>query len=255
MQCDIHVQFGRHIYPGAYAKKVKCIPVFLVALLNVVSLYEAYIQTVVSYLHRGETALLVLRFPSIELFWVCRAILGRLSWKDHSLVTLGKTLPVHCPGFLKDRTLSWYDSFTWKMILKRPLIGVTGEAYIYSLPQSLMRQSFDLIWKMVLKRPFISDTWGWLYSASSGLQGDRALSWYNNFTWKLVLKRLFIGDTGKALACSLFRYLKRQSFDSGWNMVLKMLLVKLGRQSLKSVTLGKALHVYCVGFLKDIALI
>ena len=57
------------------------------------------------------------------------------------------------PG--RQRSLSWYDSFTWNMVLKRPFISDTGQS---SGRQSSSGQCDRTTWKMVLKRPFVIDT-------------------------------------------------------------------------------------------------
>ena len=54
-------------------------------------------------------------------------LVGRLSWKGHSFVTMKTSLHVHS-ALLGDGALGQYDSFSGKLILKRPFITDTGEA-------------------------------------------------------------------------------------------------------------------------------
>ena len=165
---------------------------------------------------------------------------------------------IQCSGLLGDRSSSWYNDFTWKMVLKGPIISDTGKKlcmFIVQVSQKTdlqvdmkvclvkvinwwhweasVHHCWDLLgdralsWlsstqKMVLKRPFISDMGKTLlHLHCSGLPGDRGWSQYNSFIWKMVLERPFISDTGKASADSLFRSVRRQSFESIWKTVLK----------------------------------
>ena len=70
------------------------------------------------------------------------------------------TLHVHCSALTGDRALIQCDSFIGMMVLKRPLIGDTGEnCSAYSLFRSLgdraFSQSDSFNEKIVLKRKFI----------------------------------------------------------------------------------------------------
>ena len=98
--------------------------------------------------------------------WMNTMVLfGRWSWKYHSLVTLEKQMYIHYSGVLGDRACwgstipllriwSWkgylfvrqsfssqYNSFTWKMFLKKLFISDAGEDFACSLFRSPRSQS------------------------------------------------------------------------------------------------------------------
>ena len=176
------------------------------------------------------------RFPgkqSFEAFywetepWTnMKLLVGRWSWKSHSPVTLWKPLHVHCSGLgeaenqvdmtvlvarwsilLGERASSWYDSFSWKMVLKKLFPGDTGETSA-------------------------------LYIHCSSLLGDRASSWYDSFSGKIVLKRPVLGDIGKALALHIH--------CPGLLKITIFLMVRWSWKGHLLVTLGKPLLI-CLG--------
>ena len=90
-------------------------------------------------------------------------LLGRLSWKGHSLMTLGKLLNIYCSGLPGDRV--------FKQIV---LLG---------------RWSWESCLSVTHGKP--------LSVHCLSILGDRALFCYGSFTQDMVLKRLFFGDTGE----------------------------------------------------------
>ena len=138
---------------------------------------------------------------------------------------------------LWDKSLSQYDSFSDKIVLKIPCVSdTTGDSALHVHCSSLGEESafshspeskrFELflgeteLWvdcdsfigKKVLKKAICWWSWDRLDSAGSLFRspGDRAISWYNSFSGKMVLKIPCISDTGKASA-HLIRSSERQS--------------------------------------------
>ena len=94
----------------------------------------------------------------------------RWSAKGLSLVILWKLQHVNSLGLPEDRALSQCNSFTQKIVMKRPYVTDTGEDFA-------------------------------LYVHCLGLLGDTAISQYDTFTWEMVLKRPFVCDTCEETLC------------------------------------------------------
>ena len=134
-------------------------------------------------------------------------------------MTWGKPLHILCSGPLGDKSLiSWYNSFTQKMVLKWPFVSNTGNdcMFIAQFSQEtelwVKKDSFTL--KMVLKRLFISDSGddSAVHIHWSGLQ-ETASNWYDSFIGKMVLRRPFVGDSRKPwLSTFIVQVSRRQSF-------------------------------------------
>ena len=104
-------------------------------------------------------------------FWVYTIIfLGRWSWKGHSSVTLEKNLDHHFfRSAGRQRCSSQYDSFTQKVVIKRPP-SVT-------------------LTKMVMKLVVVCDTGEAtaLHTHCTFCQ-ERSPSWYHSFIQKMILR-------------------------------------------------------------------
>ena len=66
-------------------------------------------------------------FPRRQLQVIMIVLVGRWSWKGHSLVILRKPLLFYS-DFLGDRASSWYDNLCGKMVFKRQYVSDTVEA-------------------------------------------------------------------------------------------------------------------------------
>ena len=149
---------------------------------------------------KGKTllCLFIAQFSQETKLWVNRIVLfGRWSWKNPIEES---SMNLHCSGLPGDRAFeqkvlhkdglekafywwhcgrlysahllcrfpgrqcssSWYNSFNWKMVMKRPFVCDTGEASACSFRSpvilSLLSWYDSVTWNMVLKRPFVSDT-------------------------------------------------------------------------------------------------
>ena len=146
-----------------------CIPVLLVTLLIAVTSYEAYILTHLSHIYtRRETAWLFLRSSGTELF-VSVIKFIRWSWYNFSLELSykmvlswlyigdnGEHSDLHfccCSGLAGNRTLSQYNSFTLKIVLKKHSL--------VKLVKKLCTYSVFIPWKTELWDGMIILLWRW----------------------------------------------------------------------------------------------
>ena len=151
-----------------------------------------------------------------------------MAWKDYLLVTEGKPLHIHCSGHLGDRTLmSWYASFTQKIVLKTSFVSSTGKdpaLHFYCsvlLGDRALRQLNIFTWKKVLKKPFIIDSveCSTLHIHCLGLLGD----WAHQVD-TIVLLRLFVSDTRETSAC-LFRSARTQTSSSQYDRLAQKIVL------------------------------
>ena len=146
-----------------------------------------------SDLHIHCSGLLGDRVPQVHTIVLLRGGLERLfidnTGKDSSACSVFR-LP-----------MSRYDSGTWMIVLKRPVVGDSvcswwqwGRlCFTHSLSRCNRALCVDKVVLLKRKSPFISDTGE--DSACSLLRSSG--SWCDSFTWKMVLEMLFISDTGE----------------------------------------------------------
>ena len=67
-------------------------------------------------------------------------------------MTLGKPLHIHCSGLLGDRALmSWYNSFTWKVVLKSDTLVTLGKNLLSMLIVRVFQEKELQVNRIVLR--------------------------------------------------------------------------------------------------------